>query len=70
MKLEQYADQTNWPTDLVEAKVFANAAVDHFKYKNKVPTFRREIESAATIKKLQFLIINAIVSGEGLGVLK
>lgn len=68
--MEQYIDQTNWPTDLAEAKVFANQAVDNFKFKEKIPAFKRDIEKAQSVDKLQFMIVNAIMSGEGLGVMK
>lgn len=68
--MEHYIDGRNWPQDLEGAKAFANEAVDNFKYKEKIPAFKRDIESARSVEKLQYMIVNAIMSGEGLGVMK
>ena len=68
--MDQYIDQNNWPDNLEDAKVFANDAVDNFKYKDKAPAFKRYIALSRSIEKLQFMIINAMLSGENMGVVK
>ena len=66
--MEYYINASNWPTSLDDAKAFAREAVDNFKYKSKQEQFYRDIDSAVSVKKLQFMIVNAMLSGEGLSV--
>ena len=70
MNLEDYANASNWPTSLEEAKQFAHDAISHFKWKNKIPVFAQQIETATTIKRLQEIVIYPILSGEGMKSIK
>ena len=68
--METFINKDNWPTELAEAKVFAMQAVDTFAFKDKIPAFKRDIEKATSVNKLQFMIVNAAMSGSGLSVLR
>ena len=68
--LEKYVSAKNWPKELDAAKDFGKEAVSHFKFKEKIPKFNAAIDSAPTVAKVQSIVINAILSGEGKGVLK
>lgn len=68
--LGQYINKDNWPKDLPSAKVFANEAVQNFKFKQKIPAFQRDIAKAPSVEKLQFMVVNALMSGEGLSVVR
>lgn len=66
MKLEDFVDQTNWPSDLAEAKQFAKSSIDLWKFRGKAQEAHDKIDAMANVKDLQFLVVNAIMSGEGL----
>lgn len=68
--LEKYVDAKNWPSDLEQAKAFGKQAVSHFKFKDKIPKFKMAINKANSVAKVQFIVINAIMSGEGKAVIK
>lgn len=68
--MEYYINQNNWPTDLTEAKAFAVDCVNSWKFKTKIPAAIRTIENTTSMKKLQQFVINALLSGSGLGTIK
>lgn len=70
MKLEDYVNAANWPTDLEAAKEFAREAVTQWQWKEKAPKFLGEIDRATSIKRVQEIVIYPILSGEGNAVLK
>ncbi len=67
---EYYMSGANWPIELEAAKEFAREAVSTFKFKEKIPKFNRQIDQITRIDKLQSLIINALLSGEGNSVIR
>jgi len=68
--LEQFVNGKNWPTAPDEARVFAKQATSKFKFKEKIPKFNAQLDKMTTVAKMQQLVINAIMAGEGKGVLK
>lgn len=69
-ELEYYANKDNWPSDLEKAKEFAKGALKKWKWKEKAPKFISKIENASSVSKVQELVLNTMLSGEGLGVTK
>lgn len=65
-----YVNKDNWPSDLDHAKAFAMEALTTFKFQKKVPQFRAAVEKATTAARVQYIVINAILSGDGYGVVK
>lgn len=41
-----------------------------FKFRKKVDKFAKDVDAATTVARVQFIIVNAIMSGEGMGVIK
>ena len=67
--MDKYINQANWPTTIESAKDFAKEALDEMKYRNNVPALTRAVENATSVKRVQMIVINSILSGEGLKVL-
>ena len=63
--LEKFVDSKNWPKDLAAAKEFGKEATAQFKFKDKIEKFNNEIDKATTVAKVQSVVINAIMAGEG-----
>ena len=70
MSLEYYVNKDNWPTDLEEAREFARQAISEWKFKDKVEKHLRNVERATSVERLQQLIVQTMLSGEGLGTIK
>ena len=68
--IEYYVDAKNWPKDLDGAKAFAKQAWGKFKWKKKAAKFKDEIDRATTVARVQSLVINPLLSGEGNSVIK
>lgn len=68
--INKYIDKKNWPNDLYDAKQFANQALSEFKFRKKIDKFAADVDAATTVHRVQFIIINAILSGDGFGVVK
>jgi len=69
-ELEFYVNAKNWPKELEAAKEFARNAILTFQWKKKAPKFLAAIDNASTVKRVQQIVINPILSGEGIGVVK
>lgn len=68
--LNYYANKSNWPLDLVQAKEFAREAINTWVWKEKAPRFIAQIESATSVRRVQELTLYSLLSGEGLKVIK
>ena len=68
--MDKYINQSNWPTELEASRLFALQALKDMKYRNNVPKLMRAVEAAPSVKRVQMIIINAILSGEGLRVVR
>lgn len=70
MDINYYADQSNWPNTLDDARLFAHEAISNFKWKKKAPEFKAKIDRAKNVKRVQEVVIYALLSGEGNAVIK
>lgn len=68
--INKYINKNNWPNDLNDAKQFAKSALSEFKFRKKIDKFAKDVDAATTVHRVQFIIINAIMSGDGFGVIK
>ncbi len=68
--MDKYIDQKNWPAGLEASRLFALQAIKEMKYRNNVPRLMRAVEEAPTVTRVQKVIINAILAGEGMRVVR
>ena len=66
---DHFVAAENWPDTVAEARIFAHKAIDTFKFERKKAEFRRLVDKFNTVERIQRLIINALLSGEGLCIL-
>lgn len=70
MKVADFINQDNWPTDVDDARAFGLQALKYFRYRDQVPKLTAAVQRATTVQRIQHIIINAILSGEGYRVIK
>lgn len=68
--LEKYINQNNWPKGLEASKEFAHKAIKEWIFKDKQKKFHIEVENATSVAKVQQIICNTFLSGEGLSTIK
>ena len=70
MDVLTYINKDNWPSDIEGAREFAREALECFKYRDEVPKLLKAVEQATCVARVQYIIVNAILSGEGNKVIK
>lgn len=69
-ELAKYVNAAGWPKDLEGAKQYGHEAITKWDFTEKAAKYHRLVDAADTVSKVQRIVINTLLSGEGLGVVK
>ena len=69
-ELTKYVNAAGWPRDLEAAKKYGHEAITKWDFTEKAAKFHRIVDDATSVAAVQKVVINTLLSGEGLATIK